>query len=262
MRRGFTLIELLVVIAIIAVLLGILLPHLAGARDAARTTRCLANVRSVGQALAIYAEDFKEKMPHWSAWQTFGGDGASNEDTAGEGWAELLIEHSGGEVVAGTGGADGKAIGGVSGALVCQARVDPKLPVAMFLQSRYTAILNQSRFYSSLSLAQVQMSQQFVMTGEGTNPTLYAAPFGTGHAVPNADPDDARWQAVFYPGETRPHGARGGGKSEESSDVRARGTGVSNLAMLDGSAATFGKYVSGRMTWSGTEMKGWGEVGR
>lgn len=239
--QAFTIVELLVVISVIAVLMSLLLPALAGARDSARTTRCLANVRSTAQALMMYADDFKERLPHWSAWQTYRGDGASNEDTPGPGWAELIEDHLGGSLAA----------------LSCPARQDPMLPVGFFLQSLYTARLSGSAFFSSLALHQVQFSQQFVLTGDGTNPSLYARPFGNPHLVPNFDPDDARWQAVFYPGETRPHGARSGRTSEESSDASSRGSGQSVLAFLDASAAPFAKYDRARMTWHGTDMRSW-----
>ncbi|NLO04884.1 MAG: prepilin-type N-terminal cleavage/methylation domain-containing protein [candidate division WS1 bacterium] len=60
MRRGFTLIELLVVIAIIAILAAILFPVFARAREKARQSSCLSNLKQWGVGALMYAQDYDE----------------------------------------------------------------------------------------------------------------------------------------------------------------------------------------------------------
>jgi len=62
-RRGFTLIELLVVIAIIAILAAILFPVFAQAREKARQTSCLSDLKQIGLAFKMYVQDFDERWP-------------------------------------------------------------------------------------------------------------------------------------------------------------------------------------------------------
>ena len=63
MRKAFTLIELLVVIAIIAILAAILFPVFAQAKLAAKATQCVSNIRSMGQAIVLYQNDYEDTYP-------------------------------------------------------------------------------------------------------------------------------------------------------------------------------------------------------
>jgi prepilin-type N-terminal cleavage/methylation domain-containing protein/prepilin-type processing-associated H-X9-DG protein len=80
-RKGFTLIELLVVIAIIALLAAILFPVFARARENARKSACLNNMKQIGLAMAQYTQDFDEMFP-------YGLNSGANR--RGIGWAGML----------------------------------------------------------------------------------------------------------------------------------------------------------------------------
>jgi len=81
-KHGFTLVELLVVIGIIATLIAILLPVLAKARDAALAIRCSSNLRSIGQAIQMFANEHDGRAP--------GGGQRMLPSSSGIGWQTVL----------------------------------------------------------------------------------------------------------------------------------------------------------------------------
>ncbi len=69
-KRGFTLIELLVVISIVSLLISILLPALAKARESSRTIKCGSSIRQVTMLMATYCQDNSEWIPSaWTWWR-------------------------------------------------------------------------------------------------------------------------------------------------------------------------------------------------
>jgi len=66
-KRGFTLIELLVVIAIIAILAGLLLPVLAKAKQKGQATICLNDLKQVGLAMQMFADENDDMIPRGTA---------------------------------------------------------------------------------------------------------------------------------------------------------------------------------------------------
>jgi prepilin-type N-terminal cleavage/methylation domain-containing protein/prepilin-type processing-associated H-X9-DG protein len=85
-RKGFTLIELLVVVAIIALLIAMLLPALAGAREQAKTVQCAANMRTMGELCHNFAAEFDDRFPG-SSYRLKVGGGISGSSIS---WKDII----------------------------------------------------------------------------------------------------------------------------------------------------------------------------
>jgi prepilin-type N-terminal cleavage/methylation domain-containing protein/prepilin-type processing-associated H-X9-DG protein len=92
-KKAFTLIELLVVIAIIAILAAILFPVFAQAKEAAKKTQCLSNVKQVGTGMALYLGDYDDSLP-WAAYWDY--SAATGWATAAGGmheWSSVILPY-------------------------------------------------------------------------------------------------------------------------------------------------------------------------
>jgi len=82
---GFTLIELLVVIAIIAILAALLLPALSQAKESARGAACASNLRQLGIAVHLYADESEDRFP--AIWDAGVGNG---QNSGADGWMYFM----------------------------------------------------------------------------------------------------------------------------------------------------------------------------
>lgn len=74
-RRGFTLIEVLIVITIIAIIAALLFPVFSAAREKARQASCASNMRQLGMAFLMYAQDYAEMLPNAAPFTEVNGAG-------------------------------------------------------------------------------------------------------------------------------------------------------------------------------------------
>lgn len=222
---GFTIVELLVVIGVVVILIGVLLPALAGARKAGHNTVCLGNLRSIAMGLTIYANDHDSLYPHWSGWQIYDAANAPPEatgDEPGPGWTELIKDDLDESI---------------------EVYRDPARPrehadFAYFLSSRWV-YYRTGKLYTSLRRDEVSMPSHFILVADCNQPGLYPKPYGIDDRSPDCDKDDATQPCIFFEGALDPH------------------DGKTNIMFLDGHAGSFAAFDPSVMSYHPRKPRDW-----
>jgi prepilin-type N-terminal cleavage/methylation domain-containing protein/prepilin-type processing-associated H-X9-DG protein len=133
-RIGFTLIELLVVIAIIAILAAILFPVFAQAREKARQTACLSNLKQWGLAFMQYVQDYDETFPS----QQYGGELPGTKDINWVGVIQPYAENN--KNIVGASNRDASNNGPISKIAMCPSHNGERLATNALVSMSYGMI--------------------------------------------------------------------------------------------------------------------------
>lgn len=92
-KKAFTLIELLVVIAIIAILAAILFPVFAQAKEAAKKTQCLSNMKQLGIGMNLYLNDVDDMLPRQAYWDYSSSSGWATQAGGMHEWSQVILPY-------------------------------------------------------------------------------------------------------------------------------------------------------------------------
>jgi prepilin-type N-terminal cleavage/methylation domain-containing protein/prepilin-type processing-associated H-X9-DG protein len=228
-RRAFTLIELLVVIAIIATLAAMLLPALAAAKQHAWTTKCTSNLRQIGIAMHMYADDNASYYPE------SGGDiywGTNDVNTHLPSWMEQLYTECGNTNV-----------------YNCPANVqlplDMQGPFNYFNGDRAAFVVANS--FGPVKESLILFPSAYVMSGDTCGIPSTTPGEGSGNVFDplDADKDDYVQNCV---------GGSVNGSPAELWQVHSKGQ---NILFGDGHVKWYKGYNTNEMTFRYDSMHGW-----
>jgi prepilin-type N-terminal cleavage/methylation domain-containing protein/prepilin-type processing-associated H-X9-DG protein len=230
-RRGFTLIELLVVIAIIAILAAILLPVLSQAKKRAWTIQCVSNLRQIGVAMKIFADDNNQLFPE------SGGDiywGATDATTGKPSWMEQIVAN-------------------VQNTNIYNCPANVQLPRDMQGPFNYfngcRAAFLVADEYASLNNNQIKFPSQYVLSGDTCGiPNETTDEDGENFDPLDADKDDYSQNCV---------GGATNGSPYELWQVHAAGQ---NVLFADGHSRYYNGYVASDMTFRYDSIQGWADT--
>jgi prepilin-type N-terminal cleavage/methylation domain-containing protein len=178
-HRGFTLIELLVVLGIIAILISLLVPALATARESANQVKCAAQLHGLAQALLMYSNNNQGWLPDWSDWHVY--PSGSPGDTPGLAWTEKLMPYY---------------VPPDSPAYNC-----PSFGTTLmnyYMTARWSGLNGRH----SVKLTDITMNSRFIVSGDDSQSHYYPPPWGTStNTTDDVDRDDFGEALLAFPGE-------------------------------------------------------------
>ena len=178
-------VELLVVIGIIAILISLLMPALTKVRQQAQTTQCAAQLRQLGQAIVLYANNNNGYTPTWSGVHYYVNGQAldiNNSPDPELSWTELLIPYYAKPD---------------SRIYRCPSFADDS--VDYFIAARWEYLNGQQR---NIQLSNIKLSSSFILSGDCTAAGYHLPPYGTSiDQHDDVDKDDYVLKCLVFYGE-------------------------------------------------------------
>lgn len=217
---GFSLVELLVVIGIVGLLLAITMPAIRIARENDQRIQCQSNLRQIGFAFLIYANDNRGSMPSWSGWHPTAFPTEAGDEVSWVGKLANIIRPD-------------------SRVYNCPSfpSYTPFNLHNYFIEAEWANVNGRH----STRFADVSMGSRFVISGDMTQLALYPPPLGTSENTDDYDRDDGGMPCICFPGDGGFLMHRGG----------------NNILFDDNHVDVFSEFDPQRITFHPRKMLSW-----